>query len=829
MILNSFFPAAYGQNMTDGLHEVVIGWELASLLTRELTLSNLSMDPSSSPENEAYLFAHLHQNRTTLTHAVSKWPTGVSLELHRATLPNLADRFRGSMHCYLLLRARAEGREQAMELALKHCTTLQALLNSCLPEAEFSFVDNADRLNVLCRPFEPGYAIMLGRASQHINLAEPMLNNPTGFNSEGTTAVADSRSLDVRYIYPWLAPRDSHERLVQFLLWQTYPVWIVVRMRATEHVEIEKERLLHGIEQCEAHLGGTVASRTVHTHQVRLLREQLFSRLVALNEGGLQLSVMVFSLDAPDPALPAMIGCSLSQMAGRDKSKGVLEGGFSHAPVELPDALNPWRFQDDETYTPEEAAAAFRLPTPPVKELPGIPVKRFRSAFAHVPHEFADLPDAVLLGVNAHRGIRQQIFCRVKDRMRHMFILGMTGTGKSAFMESLLMQDIHKGHGLCLVDPHGELIESVLPKIPAKREKDVIIVDPMDTEYPVGFNLLEWKTIEERDRIIDDLYLAMDRMYDMRASAGPIFENNYRNMLKLLMGDRPRPEFTPTIIEFPALYLHEDFRQWLVETMDDPQVKDFVAELERTRGETELRNLAPYITSKFNRFAGDSILKRMVGQEHTPFDFREIMDRGRIVFINLGKGRFGANVSGLLASQIVNRFKNAAMSRADVEEGRRRPFFLYVDEFQNLPQEDFTELLAEARKYRLGLVMANQFAGQLDRSYPGQQSTLSAVLGNVGVFVMFRLGVADAQLLNLIFHPTFSQRDLKELPNWQAYVQLHIEGKVLTPFNIETVLDQSHSSAKTAERLRQKCRKEYGRPAHVIDAQISKRRRFFSR
>lgn len=825
-IKSGFFPVVHEVKTADH-YAAVLGWELSGLMLARLTLSHLALNPlGPAAENEAYLFTHLYRNRTGFAHALCGWPSLVVLELHRISLPDLEYRFHGTVRHYLLLRAQASSRAGAVELALRHFSALQGLINSCFPEAEFSPIGSNEQLAILTKPFEPARATLLTRHQQPLNLAQPLVGNPTGFNAALSTC--NGSIPEVQYTYPWVASRDSQERLLRFLLWQTHPVWILVKVRSSAHTVQERARLLTLIQQCDAYLSGTIACRTVHEHQVRLLQEQAFRRLTTLEGGGLQLAVIILTLKQPDSALITLLGDSITEAAGKEHSASLLQGGFDCRSVLLTDALDPWWFPDDQVCTPEEVAAAFRLPSPPHQELPGVPVKRFRSAFAEISQDHAHRSDAIFLGMNVHRGITQPVYCLREDRMRHMFILGMTGVGKSSFLENLVLQDIKNGHGLCLIDPHGELVDKILGKIPADRQEDIILLDPLDTEYPLGFNLLEWKTLEERDRIVDELYRAVDRMYDLQQAGGPIFENNFRNMMRLLMGNKPRDGFIPTIVEFLSIYLHEDFRKWLAHTMDDPLVQDFLKELERTGGECSLNNLSPYITSKLGRFVNDTLLRRMVGQEHTAFDFRRVMDEGKILLMNLGKGRFGTYVGGLLASQIVSRFKNAAMERAAVPEEKRRPFFLYVDEFQNAPQEEFTELLAEARKYRLGLVLANQYTSQLSAQHPGHQGVLQAVLGNVGMFVTFRLGITDAQQLGPIFHPTFSDQDLKELPNWQAYVQLRVDGKVLPPFNVQTVMNETPFDMQKAQSIRNLSRERYGTPAQDVDAQIQSRRKFFS-
>lgn len=828
MLHKTYFPGIWQHQDGEG-YEAVIGWELSSILLAGLTIMNLPINPQAVSEIEDSLARHLFRNRTVFAHAVSQWPPNISLELHLTTIPDLEFQSRGDIHYSLLLRAQHQSQDTAMETALSYFAPMQALLNSCFPEAEFSSIQEPEHLAALLRPFEPGYATLLTRYQRLVNLAQPLTRNPTTFTATKPAGPKESSPKAMApYTYPWVCGHDSQERLIRFLLWQSHPVWLVIKMRAATDIEIERQRLVHLVENCDAYLSGTIESATLHTQQINLLQGQALRQLAALEEGGLQMAVLIFTLDQSDPALMTMLGNSITAMPLQGNRESMLQGNFASRDLSTEEGLNGAWFPEMDIYTPEEAAAAFRLPTPPYFELPGLPVKRFRSAFAQLPPDLGNTSETLFLGMNVHRGVSQPVHCRVQDRMRHMFILGMTGTGKSSFLEGLILQDIHQGHGLCLVDPHGELVENVIGKIPKEREKDVIILDPLDTHYPVGFNLLEWRTIEERDFIVDDIFLAFDRMYDLRQTGGPIFEHNFRNMLKLLMGDKPRPGFTPTVLEFAPLYMYRDFRRWLLASVNDGQVKDFVKELERTGGDASLQNLSPYITSKFGRFTSDSILKRVVGQEQTPFSFREALDSGKIVLIKLGRGRFGSYVSGFLAAQIVSRFKNAAMSRADIPEQQRRPFFLYVDEFQNLPKEDFTELLAEARKYRLGLIMANQFASQLESRQDLRESpVLRAVLGNVGIFVLFRLGIEDAQTLSMITHPTFTEQDLKELPNWQAYMNLRLEGQVIPPFSLETVLDTTPFDPKKAARIRTLSQKKYGQAAAEVDKQIAARRTYF--
>lgn len=427
------------------------------------------------------------------------------------------------------------------------------------------------------------------------------------------------------------------------------------------------------------------------------------------------------------------------------------------------------------------------------------------------------------MGHNVHRGIVQPVRVPVQDRLRHMYIVGQTGTGKSTILENLLLQDIHAGRGLCLIDPHGELVEAVLHQYPLERKEDLILIDLPDNDYPFALNLLKWETPEERDRIIDDLYRAIDRMYDLRETGGPIFEKHFRGMLRLLMGEG-KHDFIPTLLELPVLYARKDFRNFCRKKIDDEEVHLFLLEVEKVHGECAIENLSIYITSKISRFSQDSRLRRIFGQEGLSIDFPAAIDQGKMVLINLGRGIFGESVSALVASQIVGRFKAAAMGRNKVPPEKRHDFYLYVDEFQNLAHENFADLLSEARKYRMGLILANQYTEQLRQEWVGRRDgMLSSILGNVGMILAFRLGVEDSKRLAEVFLPTFSAHDLMELPNWEGYMKVHSGGQNIPPFNLRTIKPQGFRDQGKVAYLKKLNRERYCRPAKDVDREIKAR------
>jgi hypothetical protein len=318
-------------------------------------------------------------------------------------------------------------------------------------------------------------------------------------------------------------------------------------------------------------------------------------------------------------------------------------------------------------------------------------------------------------------------------------------------------------------------------------------------------NMLEWRTLEERDLIIDELLSTLLRIYVDHQIFGPVFETNFRTGLKLLMGNSNSEGFTATLLEFPKLFQNSRFRKFLLEGGTDKQLRDAVKEAENVSGgDWQMNNLSPYITSKFSRFLQDTLLRRILGHGDMALNFRSIMDTGKVVVIKLARGRFGANVSDIITSQIVSRFRLAAMNRAELPKGERRPFFLYVDEFQAVADENFSQLLSESRKYGLGLILANQYAGQL-RDQRGAGNVLNAVLDNVGTIISYRVGAEDARLLAPIFAPTVTERDLLECPKYQGYVRLHLSSFLTHPFSFRNNPDQTPPDLVQAKRLAEAC------------------------
>jgi len=463
----------------------------------------------------------------------------------------------------------------------------------------------------------------------------------------------------------------------------------------------------------------------------------------------------------------------------------------------------------------EELASVYHFPTPFLKT-PN--VKASGSKIAPVPANI--LKEGLLLGFNQYRGEKRDAFMGVSDRRRHLYVIGQTGTGKSAFLSNLIEQDVMRGDGVGVLDPHGDLIDDILGKVPNERLDDVVVFDPANLEYSIGLNMLEYdpKFPEQKTFIINEFMKIFDKLYDLKSTGGPMFEQYARNALQLLMDD---PNETYTLMEVPKVLADNDFRHYLLAKCRNTLVKEFwVKQAEAAGGEASLKNMVPYITSKFDTFISNDYMRPIIGQVKSTFKFREILDQRKIFLVNLSKGRLGDINSSLLGLIITSKLTIAAFSRVDTPEAERADFFLYIDEFQNFATDTISTILSEARKYKLCLTISHQFIGQLS------DEIRDSVFGNVGTISTFRVGVEDSEFLAKQFAPVFNAPDLNRLENYNAYVRLLINGQVSSPFNIKTYPPNKSDRERMANIKEYYMLKE-GRERDLVEREIERRRRSF--
>lgn len=421
-----------------------------------------------------------------------------------------------------------------------------------------------------------------------------------------------------------------------------------------------------------------------------------------------------------------------------------------------------------------------------------------------------------VLGVNKFRGVTKEVRIAPEDRLRHLYVIGQTGTGKSTLLKNVIIQDIRSGAGVCMIDPHGSDVLDVLSAIPPERMDDVIYFDPGSTERPMGLNMLEFDPAhpEQKTLVVDELFGIFKKLFGaVPESMGPAFEQYFRNSALLVM---EAPELGATLLDISRIFADPAFRAKKLAACKNPIVKQFWEDIaSKTTGEQGLENYGPYVTNKFDVFTTNEIVRPIIAQQKSAFNFRDIMDKKKILLVNLAKGRIGDVNANLLGLVIVGKFLIAALSRADSVGKDLPPYYLHIDEFQNFTTPSIATIFSEARKYKLSLTVAHQFIAQL------AEEIRDAVFGNVGSICSFRVGAADAEFLEKQFAPTFSQSDLMNVDNRNAYVRLLIDGRPATPFNIETLAFEGGGMADV-EKMRELSALKYGRPRAEVEAEVAR-------
>ncbi|MBI3305292.1 type IV secretion system DNA-binding domain-containing protein [Candidatus Parcubacteria bacterium] len=470
-----------------------------------------------------------------------------------------------------------------------------------------------------------------------------------------------------------------------------------------------------------------------------------------------------------------------------------------------------FRSRDALILSADELSSMYHFATPSL-EAPKLHALKARQAEPPL-----NLPlEGLMLGRNVFRGRETVIRIAREDRRRHLYIIGQTGTGKSSLIKELARQDIEAGEGLALIDPHGDLADDLLGLVPASRREEVIYFNPGDIERPLGLNMLEYDPAhpEQKTFIANELIAIFDKLYDLKVTGGPMFEQYMRNAVLLVMED---PASGNTLLEIPRVLADKEFRKLKLSRTTNMVIKNFwELEAEKAGGEAALANMVPYITSKMNLFIANDIMRPIIAQEQSSFNFRQVMDERKILLVNLTKGRLGELNSSLLGLILVGKLLLAALSRTDAAEEARSDFYLYLDEFQSFATPSIATILSEARKYRLNLTLAHQFIKQLT------DEIKNAVFGNVGSLVSFRVGVEDAESIEPQFAPAFAASDLINLDNFNAYARLMSQGKTTSPFNFVINLPRKGDPA-AAHAVRQWSSSIYGRDRAAVEQEVRTR------
>ncbi|MFA6392653.1 MAG: type IV secretory system conjugative DNA transfer family protein [Candidatus Paceibacterota bacterium] len=455
----------------------------------------------------------------------------------------------------------------------------------------------------------------------------------------------------------------------------------------------------------------------------------------------------------------------------------------------------------------KELATIFHFPNSIVSSQ----LKQAKAGFAPAPLEMGN--EGILLGINSFRGKDTEVRMSREDRLRHMYVIGQTGTGKTTILKNMIAQDIKNGDGCCFIDPHGSDIQDILSYVPKERIDDVIYFDPAYTARPMGLNMLEYdpKYPEQKTFVVNELMSIFNKLFT-KESMGPMFEQYFKNSAFLAMDD---PNNHATLLDITRILGNKEYRDSLCEKCKNPIIKEFWVNAEKTTGDQSIANFVPYISSKFDNFISNDIMRPVVLQEKSSFNFREIMDNKKILLINLSKGRLGdinANLIGLL---LVGKIQMAALSRVDMYGQKMNDFYLYIDEFQNVTTDSIASILSEARKYRLSLTVAHQYISQLE------EKIKDAVFGNVGSMAVYRISSEDAVAVEPKFKPTFTAADIMKLDNFNSYVSMLIGGVPTKPFSMTSHWSLTpKGNTEIVDKIKELSYLKYGRLREEVEEEI---------
>jgi len=726
------------------------------------------------------------------------------------------------LHEVFFAAGRGPSKQAARESAGKGAQDLARLLSGTLDYIEFGPIEEAKELASVIPIHKDAHVIEIHRRWEKVRLDQGVIGPAAGVGFGGIAEPGATTPVEVRHLIPWVPSDDSWWRLAAVLMQEGRGVALVVHWEGLpKPSDVAKGVASQALADAETALGTILLPgdrRYILQEKAQALRREMLLRIAVAENPAICARVFLVTEDEPSGVLLSVLANSVDDASISREQNGADLHWRGGATTQVSDSwviLAPMEPVLDLLFGPEEASAILRTPMPTDVEVAGIPTVRSRTA-----PMLGNPREGCLLGVNQFRGIEREVRLDPGQRCRHTYIVGQTGTGKSTLMLHMVLDDIRRGQGVAVLDPHGTLIEDVLLRYPKERRDDLVILDVTDVEHPVGFNILRieesdpHKYVALRDLLIDELFTYLNDTYDMKVAGGPIFEMHFRGMLGLLMGmEKPSPPLIPNLLVFRLLYTNRELRQRLVERIADKDfmLEEFVREAVAMTGDMAMANMGPYITSKFNRFISDHALRAITCQNRV-LDLDTIVREGKVLLFYLGKGIIGDQAAGLLACQVVSRIRRALMARGARSDGRQ--FCLYADEFQILAGERFAELLAEGRKFGLALTVAHQYAQQIP------EGVLRAVLGNVGTTILFRVGSQDREFFDPVFSPEFTGRDLVSLPNYRAYVR-SFGALGQAPFNLDVPPPPTEADPALEQELRQLSRERYGRPREEVETEIA--------
>lgn len=735
---------------------------------------------------------------------------------------------------------------------------IKTLLGGTFSDYIWQTITDQDALEYLIMPFgdfEPEIA-EVRRRENRVLLDTIVPPRSMGFSDELDRHTPTKDPEGVYYIHPYSPALGGFELLLKTLMQGHQKLVLSATISPTVLQNDEVEFLEGQISYCEGYRKPRTASVRIQRNRAVDLGQGLLRQYLLLQDAPYYMTFSVGSDEEIDSMLLEFIGLAITEPIGqgipaRDPTSSFSfhVGGYDIVyPLTDEDykiardnmatlAQNPWnrthvhpemsRFRF--LFDGNEAASAFYFPINTAENLPGIethhldefPIPRAMLKLT------ADEGSAMRLGVNHYFGFEQDVLVTESSRKQHAYIVGQTGTGKTTLMKTMILSDMKAGKGLCVIDPHGELYHELVGLIPEERKDDVVLFDPSDTEYPVGFNLLEFSNNDERVMIIKEMRAILKRyimeyfQFSSGDFAGAVFFQHMQNNMMLVSSDFDKPG---TILELNNIYTQRDYwKRYLPLKWDNYVLKNWVENyLPNTDYFTQTRDggvIGDYYSSKLVDFVNDPRIALIFGQNFSTVKFKEVIGNNKILLINLSKGLLGEANASMLGMMLMAKLNTTFMERLKNLGADEKPetFYLYVDEFQSIATENFSILLAESRKFGMGLVLANQFLSQINRL-----RILDAIFGNVGTLISFRLGLEDAQIMGSQFMPDFTVQDLCNLPNYYAVMRANIDGQRTDPCTIKTVLPPENEKYVKREEVVALSRQKYATPKAEAEAIVAR-------
>lgn len=753
----------------------------------------------------------------------------------------------GEIATYFLVKMPEKDAADAQGTAL----SIKMLLAGSFEDTFWKEITNADELAKAINPIadlQSSHHYEIHRRQESIATDSLLFENVFGFLQNTSTPKQPKPDSSVFYVHPFTPPNGGFEKLVTTLLNGNQDMVFTTIISPTKLDPSETDFLYKQISLCEQKHSPEGNSLNIPVSRAIGLADALMRQLLLLQDAPYLMSTFVSSTKPIDKLILEFCGLAITEpvayglYADRPVQSTIYNvGGYDIVAAENEEEAkalanqvetlshNKWKQDGNDALRhrllhlveANEALCGFYFPVNAERNLPGYDLHSL--AEQDLPRELRQLAHSsepkLLIGKNYASGFEQDVYLSEDTRRQHTYIVGQTGTGKSTLMKTMIVSDMKAGNGMTVIDPHGELYNDLLEMIPESRKDDVILLDPGDFLHPFGFNFLEISDKNQSQTIVKDLRAIFKRFiteyYSVSGEyAGPVFFQHVQNNMLLTMSDIDNPG---TIMEFYNIFQHRDYWQrWLPLKHKTPLMVSWTDLLERTNylATDKGSRLGDYYSSKFEDFVNDTRLSNIFGQPRSTINLEEAIDSNKIILVNLSKGLLGEANASLFGMFVMAKLNATFMQRVEkIRKGQKlAPHYLYVDEFQTIATENFSILLAEARKFGLGLILANQYLSQIS-----SQKILNAIIGNVGTIISFRLGMEDAKILDTQFAPSFRAQDLCDLPNYYAALRTNIRGDRTAPCSFKTIKLEPDANTVSKTQLVNRSRNRYCVPLKLAE------------